>query len=63
MYLLLRSMSAEAGAGQMYLYYNSYGGNLKITSDITLNNGKLTMAATGYLSRDTDVATINFHLW
>ena len=57
------SMSAERGAGQMYLYYNSYGGNLKITSDITLNNGKLTMAASGYLSRDTDIATIKFHLW
>lgn len=57
------SMSVEGGADSMYLYYNQYAGNLRITSDITLQNGKLTMAATGYLSRDTDVATINFHLW
>ena len=57
------SMSAERGAGQMYLYSNHYAGDLKITSDITLNNGKLTMAASGYLSRDTDIVTIKFHLW
>lgn len=57
------SLSVEGGANQMYLFYNYYAGNLKIQSDITLQNGKLSMVASGYLSRDTDVASIKFHLW